>query len=150
MEEWEIHVFKFAQHHHKGQKDKTGNDYFLEHILHVVSILKTCIIENDDYDNHYPRKSMIITACYLHDTIEDTKVTYGMIVANFGKIVADLVMEVTSLYTEPKNCFPRLKTLDGYLIKYADRLSNLSKRKGMSPEHKKEYMSRSIFWKERI
>jgi len=147
MEPWEINAYDYAQTHHKGQKDKTGKDYFLEHILHVVSILKQSIIENEDYT--IEDKQDIITACYLHDLIEDTKITYEDIYNVFDEIVANLVMEVTSLDDEPKNCFPRLKSLDAYLIKYADRLSNLSKRKGMSKGHKKDYMNRSIFWKEK-
>ena len=142
MEEWEIKAFKFAQDAHKGQKDKAGRDYFLEHVTHVVNVLKTCIADYPIED-----KRLLITACYLHDTIEDTTIDYNNISVHFSKRVADLVMEVTSLDDEPRNCFPRLRTLDGYLIKYADRLSNLSKRQGMSKEHKAAYMSRSIFWR---
>ena len=145
MEEWERRAFKYAQYYHKGQLDKAGRDYFLEHILHVVGIFKQCLADNEDYDDVY--KDYLITACYLHDLIEDTDITYERMVEDFGTVVADLVMEVSSLDDEPKNCFPRLKTLDGYLIKYADRLSNLSKRKGMSKDHKANYMKRSIFWR---
>ena len=145
MEDWEIKAFNYAEEAHYGAADLANRDYFLEHVVHVVSILKTCLAGNEDYTNE--EKQNLITACYLHDVVEDTTISYHDIRISFGKIVADLVIEVTSFKDEPKNCFPRLKTLDGYLIKYADRLSNLSKKQGMNKKHKANYMSRSVFWR---
>jgi len=36
MEDWEAKAYRFAQEVHKGQVDKEGRDYFLNHIVHVV------------------------------------------------------------------------------------------------------------------
>ena len=110
MEEWEIKVYEFAQKYHKGQKDKTGRDYFLEHVLHVVSILKKTLESNNDYSRE--EKEKLITACYLHDVLEDTNVSPHKIYALFGQGILNLILEVTSWDYEPKNCFPRLKTID--------------------------------------
>lgn len=48
----------------------------------------------------------LISAAFLHDTIEDTKTTYEELVEAFGKIVADLVLELTDVFTHEE--FPYL------------------------------------------
>lgn len=56
---------------HKGQKDKTGNPYFL-HPQNVVKILLTSpsflLLSNED-------KTTAITTAWLHDVVEDTDIT---------------------------------------------------------------------------
>ena len=166
MEQWEIKAFKFAQESHKGQIDKEGKDYFINHILPVVSILKMAIRDNESFSGtDYQR---MITAGYLHDTIEDChnrvihfeikmKTQYGERIHHyilvdkenieriFGKEVYELVKEVTHTKSQ---VFPNLKTLDGYILKFADRLANLSRRKGgMNEKELKRYMKCSVFWK---
>lgn len=130
---------EFAQIKHTGQLDDSGKDYFSSHIEQVVSILEKVTQDED-----------ILSAAYLHDTIEDTQTTYEELVAGFGKRVADLVMEVT--HEGKKDAygryFPRLKSREGILIKFADRLSNLSRMEPWNEQRKQHYLKKSKFWKD--
>lgn len=128
----------FARVIHKGQKDDSGKPYFLAHICQVVDII-TQVTSDED----------IICAAYLHDAIEDTDTTYEELKEMFGQRVANLVMEVTheGKKDEIGYYFPRLKTKDGILIKFADRLSNLSRMEAWDEGRKQHYLKRSKFWK---
>lgn len=127
----------FASKKHKGQLDDSGKDYFKAHCLQVYKILMT--ITKDEN---------ILCAGLLHDTLEDTKTTYNELVETFGNDIADLVMEVTHEGTKHKGYyFPRLKTQRGIMLKFADRLSNISRMDCWSEERKKQYLNKSKFWK---
>tara|TARA_R110000868_G_C10972640_1_gene770702 strand:+ start:30835 stop:31248 length:414 start_codon:yes stop_codon:yes gene_type:complete len=128
----------FAQEKHKNQLDDIGLSYFDAHIQQVVSILKV-VTDNDD----------IISAGYLHDTVEDTETTEQELREVFGDTITDLVMEVTH-EGQKDNVgfyFPRLQTKDGILIKFADRLSNLSRMEAWDEERQNHYLRKSKFWK---
>lgn len=128
----------FAEKKHKDQVDDYGKPYFEEHIVQTVAILRQI---TDDVDT--------ICAAYLHDTIEDTDTTVEELEKEFGLKVAKLVMEVThdgeadhyGFY------FPRLETKRAILIKFADRLSNLSRMSCWTPQRQQHYLNKSIFWK---
>ena len=77
-------AIRFAREKHEGQLDDAGLDFFNEHVNKVGKMIS--ITTND---------SDIISAAYLHDTIEDTDTTYYELTKEFNKRVADLVMEVT-------------------------------------------------------
>jgi (p)ppGpp synthase/HD superfamily hydrolase len=152
MEQWEIKAYKFAQEAHKGQIDKEGKDYFLNHVVHVVDILKTAMKHNDSYNGEDYKN--LVTAAYLHDVLEDCIGNYlhnaGITINDYlmrcmwGDEIIGLVWEVTKT---GYNKFPNLKTLDGYLLKFADRTANLSRRKGgMNNKEIKKYMKKSVFW----
>jgi (p)ppGpp synthase/HD superfamily hydrolase len=68
----------------------------------------------------------------LHDAVEDQEVPVEMIAREFGKQVADIVMEVTDDKTLPKDERKRKqietapkKSREAKLIKLADKTSNL-------------------------
>ena len=61
----------------------------------------------------------------LHDVIEDTKYTYDDLKERFGKMVADIVMEVTK---DKKGNF-NIKTKEGLMVKLADILHNICDNK---------------------
>jgi (p)ppGpp synthase/HD superfamily hydrolase len=130
----------FAQDKHKNHLDDDGLPYFDSHISQVVSILKNVTNEGD-----------ILAAAWLHDTIEDTDTTYEELVEEFGNRIADLVMEVT--HDGKKDhigfYFPRLKSQKAILIKFADRLSNLSRMDGWPIERRQHYLKKSKFWKDK-
>jgi len=139
MEQWETKVFEYAFNKHKNQLDDEGKEYFDVHVLQTVSIIKQIT------DNR-----ILITSAYLHDVIEDTDTFYEEIVDSFGKEVADLVMEVTK-EGEKDNYgyyFPRLESHNGILLKFADRLSNLSRMNAWSESRQNQYMKKSKFWKD--
>ncbi len=130
-------AYLFARAKHKGQLDDTGKDYMDAHIQQVVSIL--CKVTDDDD---------ILAAAYLHDTIEDTHTTYAELVDIFGETIADLVMEVThdGQKDEYGYYFPRLKSQKAILIKFADRLSNLSRMEAWDEKKQQQYLRKSKFW----
>jgi len=91
----------------------------------------------------------LTAAATLHDIIEDTDVTYEQLKEEFGTTIADLVNEVTHEGKPDSKgyYFPRLKTQEGYMIKFADRLHNLSRMKELSEGKQKHYLNKSIFWR---
>lgn len=134
----EKRAYDFAEQRHKGQKDDHGKDYFQAHPVVVGEILKTL-----GADEH------LVAAGYLHDTIEDTSTIYEELKMKFGGEVADLVNEVTQEGKKDSGgyYFPRLKTQKGIMLKFADRLSNLSRMEVWSPKRREHYLKKSKFWK---
>ncbi len=74
----------FAQQRHKNQKRKYGGEPYFVHLEEVAYIVA-----------QYEGSEEMICAAYLHDVIEDTETSYDEIELEFGKIVADLVWELT-------------------------------------------------------
>jgi len=129
----------FAKKAHAGQVDDEGLPYFEAHILHVVRILRAAGCSDE-----------VIAAGFLHDTVEDCGIDYPTLVMNFGKTVANLVMEVTH-EGEPDHhgyYFPRLKTRDGIVLKLAVRLSDITRMESWTPARREHYLKKTHFWKE--
>lgn len=132
-------ALEFASNKHSGQLDDTGKPYIL-HPMQVQEILWAVAPDDEN----------LLAAAYLHDTLEDTETTYEELVEEFNQDVADLVNEVThdgakdnyGLY------FPRLHTQRGIVLKFADRLSNLSRMETWAEDRKTHYLKKSKFWKD--
>ena len=70
----------------------------------------------------------------LHDTLEDTKVTYDELLSTFGKAVADGVLALTkneSLATKQEQMIDslnriKMQPMEVWMVKLADRITNLS------------------------
>ena len=122
----------FAREKHKHQK-RTGGAPFIDHPKTVATLLA-----------HITKDEEVIAAAWLHDTIEDCGVTYEELVDAFNIRIADLVMEVTD--EGQYNTFPRLKTREGILIKFADRLHNISDMAMWSEKKSQTYLDKSKFW----
>ena len=129
----------FGKEKHRGQLDDEGEDYFEAHCCKVCQILELLGCDKE-----------ILIAGLLHDTLEYTDTIYEDLDINFGKRVADLVLEVTHQgeADEYGYYFPLLKSRDAILIKFADRLSNLSRMNGWSEKRRQQYLKKSKFWKE--
>lgn len=129
----------FAAVRHDGQKDDEGQDYYMNHILPVGEAVS--ILTNDED---------IICAAFLHDVLEDTDTTYGELVKEFGKRVADLVNEVTheGKADEHGFYFPRLKSKEAIMIKLIDRASNISRMNSWDEKRKKQYIKNTRFWRD--
>ena len=119
-------AYDFAKHYHEGQKRSSGKPYF-EHCLAVGQILASWGMDHNT-----------VIAGLLHDTIEDTDVTFQEVEQRFGKDIAELVDGVTKLggiqfsNTQAKQAgnFMKLllsvaKDLRVIIIKFADRLHNM-------------------------
>ena len=119
-------AYNFALEAHQYQKREEGVPY----IIHPVAVAK--ILTDLKLD------SATITTGLLHDTIEDTKVTYESVKKEFGEEVAKLVDGVTKISaletkasTDSKaENFRKLilatsKDIRVLLVKLADRLHNM-------------------------
>ncbi len=132
-------AYKFALMAHKNQKRDSGDPYLI-HPVAVADILSDLKLD-----------SATITTGLLHDTIEDTKVTYQNVVAEFGKEIADLVDGVTKISelegkvienskaeNMRKLILATSKDIRVLLVKLADRLHNMRTLDSISNEDKKK------------
>ena len=78
-------AYNFALKAHRNQKRDSGDPYLI-HPVAVADILSDLKLD-----------SATIATGLLHDTIEDTKITYKNVEEEFGKEVADLVDGVTKI-----------------------------------------------------
>lgn len=130
-------ALEFASERHKGQLDDQGRPYFFAHLVQVHSLL-TDVTDDEE----------IICAGVLHDVIEDTKTTYEELVREFNKPIADLVMELSEeRSSEGGSYFPRLSSRKAVLVKFADRLSNLSRMDDWPGDRQQRYLEMSRFWR---
>ena len=119
-------AYNFALEAHQNQKREEGVPY----IIHPVAVAK--ILTELKLD------SATITTGLLHDTIEDTKVTYDSVKKEFGEEVANLVDGVTKISALENKAssnskaenFRKLilatsKDIRVLLVKLADRLHNM-------------------------
>jgi guanosine-3',5'-bis(diphosphate) 3'-pyrophosphohydrolase len=131
----------FAKDKHKNHRDDDGLSYFDAHITQVVEILERVTRDID-----------VLAAAWLHDTLEDTDTSYGELLDRFGLSIATLVYEVTHEGKKDSEgyYFPRLKSKKAILIKFADRLSNLSRMDSWTLERQAHYLKKSKFWKDSL
>ena len=113
----------FAEKAHAGQLRKGTS---LPYVVHPIAVATSLA-------RHYPAYVELICAGFLHDTVEDTKVTAAELEAAFGPTVARLVIGVTAV--RGKNWMAtrtgQLAALVGaepdvLRLKAADALSNAS------------------------
>jgi GTP diphosphokinase / guanosine-3',5'-bis(diphosphate) 3'-diphosphatase len=114
----------FAANKHTNQRRKNIEDTpYINHLIEVAHILASSggITDED-----------ILSAAFLHDTIEDTGTKEKEISDLFGTKISGYVMEVTDNKSLPKAERKRLQEVHAgslsegaVLIKIADRISNL-------------------------
>jgi (p)ppGpp synthase/HD superfamily hydrolase len=130
---------EFARAKHGDTLDDNEALVFDSHVAKVAELLRVVA----------PGDENLIAAGYLHDTIEDTETTYAELLDAFNRDVADLVMEVTQ-EGRKDSCgyyFPRLQSQRGITLKFADRLSNLTRMQSWSPKRREQYLRKSRFWR---
>lgn len=130
-------AYEFAKKCHAGQLDDSGEAY----IWHPAAVAKLVQTVSPNDEN-------LIAAAYLHDVIEDCGVTHRQLAEKFNYDIADLVNEVT--HEGQKDSvgyyFPRLKTQRGIVLKFADRMSNLSRMECWDEKRVAQYLRKSKFW----
>ena len=142
-------AYEFGVRKHDGQKRKSGGSYFHSHCLEVAKILASWNMDH-----------ITIIGGMLHDTIEDTDTTLDEIEQEFGKDVASLVNGVSKLggisFSSRKakqagNFMKMLisvaKDLRVIIIKFADRLHNMSTIKHLSriKQHRIAIETRDVY-----
>lgn len=115
-------AIEFASIVHEGQTRSDGTPYF-NHVKRVGELVREYTDDDD-----------MITAAYLHDTVEDTFVTLELLEADFNSKVAQVVQSLTNNSEElnalgkTRYMMKKMVTLDPdvLLIKLCDRLDNVS------------------------
>ncbi len=133
-----LKAIEFAYNAHNGQVRKSGEPY-ITHPLEVARILAKIEIDSD-----------AITACIMHDVVEDTDITIDQIAEEFNVDVASMVDGVTKLgllqfetreeqHAESirKMIIAMAKDIRVMLIKLADRLHNMRTLQYMTEEKQK-------------
>ena len=85
-------AFAADKHRNQRRKDADASPY----INHPIALANLFLNEAGVEDQR------VLIAAILHDTIEDTDTTEQELVKDFGKDVADIVLEVTDDKTLPK------------------------------------------------
>ncbi len=132
-------AYKFALKAHKNQKRESGDPY-LVHPVAVADILTDLKLD-----------SATIATGLLHDTIEDTEISYQNVEAEFGKEVADLVDGVTKISelegkivqnSKAENIRKLIlatsKDIRVLLVKLADRLHNMRTLNSINDDERKK------------
>ena len=128
-------AYEYGQRMHEGQFRHSGEPYFT-HPVAVAAILTEMRLDD----------ATIVTAL-LHDTIEDTRASWGDVSEKFSREIADLVDGVTKLtnlqlsgsHSKQAENFRKLfmamtRDLRVILVKLADRLHNMRTIRAMKPE----------------
>lgn len=136
IEQKEAH--EYAKKAHEGQTRKSGGPY-VRHPERVADIVRK-------YKKSHKLKELV-SAAFLHDTIEDTNTTAEDLKKMFGALVASLVQELTSDKVKQKEIgktkYLTQKMLNmsswGLVIKLSDRLDNVSDLKTADEKFAKKY-----------
>jgi len=129
-------ALEFASIKHRGQLDDQGRPYFFAHIVQVYNILN--VVTADE---------TILCAGILHDVIEDTGTSYEELIKEFNREIADLVVELTHIgVKDTGRYFPFLHSRKAIIVKFADRLSNISRMDDWPGDWQLDYLNESRFW----
>lgn len=131
-------AFVVAYYAHNGQVRKSGEPFII-HPIHVAMLLAS--LKMDKYT---------VMAGLLHDTVEDTELTFDQVEAMFGHVVMSIVEGETKVSKLPKLAMvdtadeqaENLRQMfvamtDDYriiIVKLADRLHNMRTLRYMKPE----------------
>lgn len=117
-----------AERAHRGTGRKSDGAPYITHPLRVAKI----VAEHYADSQVDVTESDVVCAALLHDTLEDTSVTYEELVDQFGTTVADIVRQVTNPKTDKVSVkrwqvdhAPELSPA-ACLVKLADKYDNLS------------------------
>jgi (p)ppGpp synthase/HD superfamily hydrolase len=121
----------YAKKYHGDQKRKSGEPYY-SHPIEVAYMVSDYLFRTD-----------IMVTSVLHDTIEDTALTFEMIMEIFGALIANQVMDLTRVKPEGKisasaivDSLFKQKKYEVLLIKQFDRLHNMQTIAGVETPKK--------------
>ncbi len=121
-----IKAYRFAAHGHKGQLYPGTEISYIMHLSFVsIEIIGALTVEQCNGD-------LALQCAILHDTIEDTDVTFEQLKSEFGLSVANGVQALTKDNNLPKHLqmsdsLQRIKEQpqEIWMVKLADRITNL-------------------------
>lgn len=132
-------AYRLAEEKHREQKRSSGEPYII-HPLSVAAILVGLGMDSES-----------VMAGLLHDVVEDTDCTLDEITKMFGKEVALLIDGVTKLGKIPyssreeqqaenlrKMLMAMAEDIRVIIIKFADRMHNMSTLEYMSPQKQRD------------
>jgi len=130
----------WAKKYHGEQKRKSGEPYY-SHPLEVAYMISEYKLKND-----------VVVASILHDIIEDTPVTAGMILDNFGWRIAEMVDMLTRDRPDGSKLSIEEIITQAYekrdkevlLIKLIDRLHNIQTIGSIRSEKQKEIAKETL------
>jgi len=130
-----IKACRFAAEAHNGQLFPGTNLPYLMHIsLVAMEVIAALAVEQVDHPN------LAVQCALLHDTIEDTEISYSDVQVSFGTDVADGVLALsqnkqlaatedkfTRRWLQLEDSLKRIKQQPGevWMVKLADRITNL-------------------------
>jgi (p)ppGpp synthase/HD superfamily hydrolase len=130
----------WAKKYHNKQFRKSGEPYYT-HPLEVAYLV-----------SEYKLTTNVIVTAILHDIVEDTEVTVGMILNEFGWRIAEMVDRLTrdrpdgsklSVETILNNAYEK-NDKEVLLIKVVDRLHNMQTIGAKSPEKQKKTVNQTF------
>ena len=134
-------LFATAAHAAVGQRRKYTETPYIVHPIEVAEIVQSV--------NH---TDAMVAAAYLHDVLEDTKVTTNVLREEFGDEITALVLWLTSLGVEGNRA--ERKALDceflahapaeAQTVKLADLISNTSTIVQYDPKFAKVYLKEKL------
>lgn len=140
---YKARLFAERAHAAVGQVRKYTNAPYIVHPIEVAEIVKSV-----------PHTDAMIAAAYLHDVLEDTKVTEQELRAEFGDEITDLVVCLTDVSTPAHGARAVRKALDrahislapaeAQTVKIADLLSNTKTIVKFDPEFAKIYLREKL------
>lgn len=122
-------AIELATNGHNDTNHKYGNGSYTIHLAHVVDVAYRFI-----YLIPIELRPIVIASCYLHDSIEDARLSYNDIVKSIKSIeVAEIVRAVTN-YGRGRNRDERMpdfiyqdirETEMATFVKFCDRIANI-------------------------
>jgi len=121
-------AWSFAARAHRTQK-LPGHD--LPYVVHLGAVAMEILVAHQEHP--FARPILAIQCALLHDTLEDTDIEEGALVAGFGVDVAAGVRALTKNPSLPKveammDSLRRIRAqpIEVWAVKLADRISNLA------------------------
>lgn len=137
-----LKALRWATKAHASQKRRSGEPYIV-HPKEVARFVKQFKSSHN--------LNALISAAYLHDTIEDTDTTYEDLVKQFGGLIADMVKELTSdkkaleKLGKGEYIAQKMAKMSSWalVVKLADRLANVQDIDKQTPEQQKKYANQT-------
>ncbi|WGV28486.1 HD domain-containing protein [Halotia branconii] len=122
-----IKAYKFAANAHQGQKIPGSEIPYIMHLSFVSMEVIAALSKEKEHNG-----DLAIQCAILHDTIEDTDITFEEIKAEFSQVVADGILALTkdeslAKHLQMADSLRRIKEQpqEIWMVKLADRISNL-------------------------